>query len=432
MTQVTAGCDIDREPKQQKILLVEDSLFVCKTVHKHLDAHIDFPVDTAHNLEEAMQLVEQEGQEYFVALLDLNLPDAPNGEVVDYIAMHAIPFIVFSGSNSLAMKKMCEEHALMVDYVHKDSVYSINYLATLINRLQKNCHIEALVVDDSSMGRMRVVNKLNRTMLKTHEAGSAEEGMKLLVREKGIGLVMIDYSLPAMNGFEMCKMLRDLPEYKDLVIIGFSGQGDDNLASRFLKSGANDYIPKSCSQEELLCRVMQNLNMQHYIRTYRDASNRDFLTGLYNRRFLHASIPLVQANARRHKRGYAVAMLDIDHFKRINDSMGHETGDIVLQSLASALQQRLRETDIIARTGGEEFCIVAENCNVDEAHLVFDGLRSNIEQHVTYINGEEEMHVTVSIGICCDSSLAFDAMVGIADDNLYIAKESGRNRVHIS
>ncbi|MDQ6999113.1 MAG: diguanylate cyclase [Mariprofundus sp.] len=417
---------------QEKILLVDDSLFICKTVHKHLDMHVDLPVDIAHNLEEAMRLVECEGQNYFVALLDLNLPDAPDGEIVDYISMHNIPFVVFSGSESESMKSMCEKHALMIDYVNKDSVYSINYLGTLINRLQKNRNIEALVVDDSSMCRKRVANKLNRAMLKTHEAATAENALIMLNEQEGIRLVMIDYNLPAMNGFELCKRLRDMPNHKDLIIIGFSGVGDERLASRYLKSGANDYIPKSCSQEELLCRVMQNLNMQDFICSYRDASNQDFLTGLHNRRFLFASLPRVQANAKRYKQAYAVAILDIDHFKQINDSLGHEAGDRVLKSLASELKNRLRESDMLARIGGEEFCIVAENCDRDKAALLFEGLRSRIEDSVMFSNGDDAVRVTVSIGVCCDSDLAFDEMMLMADNNLYKAKEAGRNRVKLS
>ncbi|GAV20537.1 diguanylate cyclase [Mariprofundus micogutta] len=417
---------------QEKVLLVDDSLFICKTVHKHLGIHVDMEVDVAHNLEEAMQLVERDGQYYFVALLDLNLPDAPNGEIVDYISIHDIPFVVFSANESEDMKSMCELHPQMIDYVNKDSVYSINYLGTLINRLQKNRNIEALIVDDSSMGRKRVVNKLKRTMLTIHEAATAEDALIMLKEQDGIELVMIDYNLPGMNGFELCKMLRDMPNHKELIIIGFSGVGDERLASRFLKSGANDYIPKSCSQEELLCRVMQNLNMQDYIRTYRDASNQDFLTGLHNRRFLMASIPRVQANAKRHKQDYAVAMLDIDHFKQINDSLGHEAGDMVLKSLASELKLRLRESDILARTGGEEFCIVAENCNREQAAILFDDLRSKIEKNIMVSHNDTSIRITVSIGACCDSVLDFDAMMLMADNNLYKAKRNGRNRIKIT
>jgi len=417
---------------QQQILIVEDSLFICKTVQKNLEKNISMGIRVAHSLEEAMELVENSSEGFFVALLDLNLPDAPNGEIIDYISLHDIPFIVFTGNESLSVKDMCEEHPKMIDYVNKQSNFSIDYLSTLINRLQKNKEIEALVVDDSAVSRIAVIKKLRRTMLNTHQAATAQEALDILNQPNQIRLIMIDTHMPDMPGFDLSKQIRDNPANKDISIIGFSADGDKALAARFLKSGANDYMTKNCSQEELLCRIIQNLDMQDYIQAYKDASNKDFLTGLYNRRFLLASVPLIQANAKRNNAPFAVAMFDIDHFKNINDTLGHDTGDLVLKSLANELKQRLRESDLLARIGGEEFCIVAVNCDHEAASTLFEELRQNIDENIIVLDDGQEVHFTASIGICCDPSLSFEAMLKVADDNLYTAKETGRNKIIIS
>jgi len=417
---------------QQQILIVEDSLLICKTVQKSLEKNIDMGIRVAHSLEEAMELVENSSDGFFAALLDLNLPDAPNGEIVDYISLHEIPFIVFTGNESLNVKDMCEQYPQMIDYVNKQSTFSIDYLSTLINRLQKNREIEALVIDDSAVSRMVIIKKLRRMMLKTHQAATAQEALTILNKPNEIRLIMIDTHMPDMPGFDLSKQIRDNPANNDISIIGFSADGDNSLASRFLKSGANDYMTKNCSQEELLCRVIQNLDMQDYIRAYKDASNKDFLTGLYNRRFLLASVPMIEANANRNKSPFSVAMFDIDHFKSINDTLGHDAGDVVLKALAQQLKSRLRASDLLARIGGEEFCIIAVDANQKTSQNLFEELRQSIERNVTTLDDGQEVRFTASIGVCCDSSLGFDDMLKVADENLYTAKETGRNKIIIT
>jgi len=417
---------------QQQILIVEDSLFICKTVQKSLAKNINMGIQIAHSLEEAMELVEKSSDGFFVALLDLNLPDAPNGEIIDYISLHEIPFIIFTGNESLSVKEMCEQHPKMIDYVNKQSSFSIDYLSTLINRLQKNQEIETLVVDDSAVSRMAIIKKLRRTMLKTHQASTAQEALDILNKPNHIRLIMIDTHMPDMPGFDLSKLIRDNPANKDISIIGFSADGDNTLAARFLKSGANDYMTKNCSQEELLCRIIQNLDMQDYIRAYKDASNKDFLTGLYNRRFLLASVPMIEANAKRNKTPFSVAMFDIDHFKNINDTLGHDAGDVVLKALAHKLKSRLRASDLLARIGGEEFCIIAVDADQQTAQTLFEELRLSIEKNVTILDDGQEVRFTASIGVCCDSSLGFEDMLKISDENLYTAKETGRNKIIIT
>ena len=417
---------------QQQILLVEDSLFICKTVQRSLQEKLKMDIRIAHSLKEAIELVEKERDVFFIALLDLNLPDAPNGEIVEYISLQNIPFVIFTGNESLSMKDMCEQHPHMIDYVNKQSSFSIDYLSTLVDRLDKNRTIEALIVDDSTSSRKSVIKKLGRTMLQTHEAATAQEALDMLARPHQIRLIMIDTHMPDMQGFDLCKKIRDNPENREISIIGFSADDDNTQVARFLKSGANDYMTKSCSQEELLCRVIQNLNMQDYIHAYKDASNKDFLTGLYNRRFLMASVPRIQANAKRNKTPFSVATFDIDHFKNINDNLGHNVGDLVLKALALELKKRLRESDLLARIGGEEFCIVTENCDQKAAAVLFEELRRKIDENTIFTDNGQEVHITVSIGVCCDSSLGFENMLKVADENLYTAKEAGRNKIVIS
>ncbi len=158
------------------------------------------------------------------------------------------------------------------------------------------------------------------------------------------------------------------------------------------------------------------------------AAASDFLTGLDNRRqLLHLSAPLV-ANANRNSIPMAVAMLDIDHFKNVNDTWGHDAGDMVLKVVAGLLKERFRATDIVARFGGEEFCVVAVNLDRESASELFERFRESLSIHPIDVEGER-LSITISIGVTTTLTDNIDSMISASDVLLYQAKREGRNRV---
>ncbi|MBU0690166.1 MAG: diguanylate cyclase [Gammaproteobacteria bacterium] len=171
-------------------------------------------------------------------------------------------------------------------------------------------------------------------------------------------------------------------------------------------------------------------NAIHYQKmiTAEAASTIDFLTGLNNRRqLLRIGVPLV-AGANRSGKSLAVAMIDIDHFKEINDTYGHDAGDEVLKRIATLMKDRFRSSDVVARFGGEEFCVIASSLTPQVAYELFDEFRRSLEETTMDINGEST-RITVSIGISTLLADSVDAMISAADQMLYRAKQDGRNRV---
>lgn len=174
-------------------------------------------------------------------------------------------------------------------------------------------------------------------------------------------------------------------------------------------------------------------NAIHYQKmiSFEEAATTDFLTGLNNRRqLIRVGIPLVEVAGRTHT-PLVVAMFDIDHFKRINDTYGHDAGDLVLKNIASLLKQRFRSSDIVSRYGGEEFCVVALNLDAEKAFVLFDSFREAVARQITCLPDGRELVVTISIGVSTVSSAHLEEMISRADDSLYRAKSLGRNRVVI-
>lgn len=409
-----------------KVLIVEDSRSFATLVARRVRQDLGFEAVVAATLAEAAELLRRDG-DYLAALLDLTLPDAAYGEAVDLAIAHKVPAIVFTSDLSEAMRESFWNRHI-VDYVLKDNQQNVDYVVQLLSRLEKNPQIKILVVDDSRSFRSGVGLLLATHRYQVLEAASGEEALAVLDAHPDTQLVLVDYAMPGMDGFALTRAIRRRFGKDTLAVLGVSGVGEDRLSARFIKSGANDFLHKPFQAEEFYTRITQNLEMLELMAQIRDMAERDYLTRVYNRRYFFSAGAQLHALLSRRSQPMTVAMLDIDHFKAINDSHGHEAGDAVLRQMSSLLASRFRTSDIVARLGGEEFCVLASDMNGELALLLFDELRRTFEAAPVRF-GDTVVPYTVSIGLCSQPGLSLDAMLREADRMLYRSKSSGRNCV---
>jgi len=214
-------------------------------------------------------------------------------------------------------------------------------------------------------------------------------------------------------------------------VIAITVSTDELISSKFLKIGANDFINKPFTKEELVCRVNNSIESLEYIQTISDMANTDFLTGARNRRSFFKEIEEYMQECQQNGEQFAVAMLDIDYFKKINDTYGHDAGDIVIKELVRIIKENIKGSDIVARFGGEEFCVLLKDIDKNSAVELFVRLRMKIANNVIVFNNKE-LKYTVSTGITFNCDEGIEEMINQADIALYNAKNSGRNRVEIS
>jgi diguanylate cyclase (GGDEF)-like protein len=213
---------------------------------------------------------------------------------------------------------------------------------------------------------------------------------------------------------------------------------DRDLKIKGLQQGASDYITKPFDPEELVARVKVHLkikNLQDDLKRTNELllelSNTDHLTGLFNRRYLMEALEKEVQRSVRKGGNLSLIMLDIDHFKQVNDTYGHLQGDIVLQKVSVQLQKELRSYDVAARYGGEEFIAVLPDATIKEAAFVADRVRMSI-QKAKFSGALSKLSLTVSLGVALfspESNTSVDGFIKLADDALYRAKSGGRNRV---
>lgn len=415
-------CELTSTPK---ILIVEDSKFFAKMLCRVIEDSLGFEVEWHDTYAEAVEAIDCCKQGYMVALFDLNLPDAPNGEIVQYATKKGVPCIIFTGSLDDKLRSRFLKWNV-VDYILKDSGQRIDTLLDILRRIHKNCSVKVLVADDSKSMREAVCKLLRTQLFNVIEAESGPEALQTLDENPDIKLIVTDYEMPGMTGVELIGAVRENHPKDELAIIGMSAAGDPLLSARLIKAGANDFVHKPFQVEEFHVRVGHAIEMLEKIELIRDLSYKDPLTRLHNRRYFFENADKFMAGAKKKGQKLAVAMLDIDFFKKVNDTYGHDGGDVVLVRVASLIREGFPDNAITCRFGGEEFCVLLAY-DGDDVVAWFDGFRRAIERERIDADGET-IAVTVSIGVCSEPD-TIESMLKLADSRLYTAKETGRNRV---
>ncbi|HKO56360.1 MAG TPA: diguanylate cyclase [Thermoanaerobaculia bacterium] len=290
-------------------------------------------------------------------------------------------------------------------------------------------HTVAIVEDDRNVLRMLALH-LGRAGYEVRSAGSVEEGRKML-RGGGWQMAMLDRKLPDGDGLELaCEARRTFPHNYILML---TGEDSEEAKLEGFDCGADDYVTKPFQVQELLARIRAGLRIVELQEKLLELTVTDPLTGLRNRRAFEKELSVQFERSRRYGRPLSLIIVDVDHFKSINDTWGHGAGDVVLADVAHCVARQTRSSDLVARIGGEEFAVLLPETPLLEALQVAEKIRVAVAS-VPLRTGSVEIPVTISAGVANvpHSEIADAAqLVHAADQALYRAKERGRNRIEM-
>jgi diguanylate cyclase (GGDEF)-like protein len=297
-----------------------------------------------------------------------------------------------------------------------------------------------LVAEDSPLDRKLLERSLAQLRCTAVFAKDGREALRLIAQHQP-DLIITDWMMPDMTGVDLCQLIRQNPNRPYTYIIILTGLTERTKLVSGLEAGADDYLTKPFQTSELLARVgvgQRTVSLHRQLeaknRQLESLARTDALTGLPNRRAVEEWAVRELSAAVRHDFPFWVVMADLDHFKSINDTHGHDAGDVVLKKFAATLESSLRTSDFCGRVGGEEFLIVLKHINSEGARLAVERIRENFaDQRFTF--GGRELRVTASFGIAgCSSrhSRNFRQLIAKADEALYSAKRLGGNRVELA
>lgn len=416
--------------RQPSVLLIEDSRSISFVLKERLEKSTGGRITSCFTADECRTVLENASDEFDAAIVDLNLPGAANGELLDLVVAAGIPAVVFTATFDAAVRDTILAKG-GADYIIKDHDSALDMVQAAVERLIGNRYFKLLVVEDGSSARHSLVSVLKRQRFQVVEAKTGKEALELLERQTDISLVLTDHYMPDMDGYELTRRIRRTFKSEDVCVIGISSSADRLLSARFLKAGASDFVYRPYVVEELQCRIDLHIQALAKVRQLRMAAFHDYLTGLPNRRYFYDEGPNLVEKCLLKGQDCSVAMVDIDHFKRINDTYGHNAGDEVLKHVAKRMMARMdQQSGLIGRVGGEEFGILLPGMDDEKALEFCEALRQDVSNDALVLGGQE-ISITISIGLVdVGGREYFHNYMNAADQCLYMAKYAGRNRVY--
>jgi len=294
-----------------------------------------------------------------------------------------------------------------------------------------------LIIED----RAETVAWFTGALAPAHEVASADTFEEALVRVKGgdFDLIVVSLGMRGFDGLRLCSQLRSLPEGRHVPILVVVSDGDRRKLTQALEMGVNDYLTRPVDKNELVARVRTQLRkkryadrLRHNVQLSLEMAITDQLTGLHNRRYMSRHLDTLLSSAKGSGRPLAFVIMDIDFFKQVNDTYGHDIGDEVLKEFAKRVSANVRGIDLACRYGGEEFVVVMPDTDQAFAYNIAERLRQSIETTPVKISRDPGLlNITISIGIAnVDKDVeTADQLLHRADQALYRAKRTGRNKV---
>lgn len=286
-----------------------------------------------------------------------------------------------------------------------------------------------LIVEDEPVTRMLISSSVKNWGYEVSQVESAEQALAFLNKNEDFYIILTDWSLPGMSGLEMAQHIRvDSDEPKYIIMLTNKSNEEDLIEA--MEAGVDDYVTKPFSPGELRVRLRAGHRIIEQTQKLKFLANFDELTGIWNRRMIVTQMRIEWNRHLREEHTCSILMLDIDHFKLVNDTYGHAGGDEALRVFSEILRENVRPYDLVGRFGGEEFVVLLPNTNKLEAKEVAERVRVEVESKIIHIKNDSSFNITVSIGVAEQEPTDKDVqeLIGKADSALYFAKKEGRNQ----
>lgn len=317
------------------------------------------------------------------------------------------------------------------------------FVATEERQITSGAEKVVLIVDDDAATRKLVRRWLEKNAMTCLEAAHGEEGIAVANAEVDrLDAIVLDVMMPGIDGYEVMRRIFKSPITKELPILLLTAHANtDDDVVQSMEIGALDHLSKPFSGPVLVAKVKAACTRRAKSRALvteldlaRENATIDALTGLANRRPFEQRLTEESAHARRHHRPFSLVMIDLDHFKLLNDSYGHETGDRALKHTARLIKAMLRTDDFAFRYGGEEFALLLRSCSANDAIKVTERLRTALKSYPLAVAGTEMRAITFSAGVAsaeAGNDFRIDDLVSRADAALYRSKHAGRDRTSL-
>ncbi len=392
------------ENAKQTVLVVESSQTQVRIITEHIESLTYFDTVTASSLDQVEEILETNGEDVFIAVLNLNIKGAPDGEAVDYVLSRKIPCIILTSTfDEVIRNRFIEKNVL--DYFNKGNRNGLDDMVDLIRRVHSNSEIKVVVAEDNGTARKIMCKLLERLNFNVFAAEDGAKALEYIRANPDVKLLLTDYEMPELDGFELVAEVRKTHFKDQLAILGVSAHDSGAITAKFLKRGANDFLKKPFEVEEFSWRVTNNLNELDRISSIKDAYSRDPLTGFGNMKtFLEQGRDLFDSLSKQ-GRTPVLAAFNVDNLLEINSRFGWDAGSAALKKAAANLEQQSLGWLLSARWDGG-FLILAEDPEILKNDLA--AAQTGFAKSAVGVAGER-FKATASFAVCKAGETSLDA-----------------------
>ena len=397
----------------KKILIIEDNKTLAKLISTKIKMELDYEVEVAYTMKEAKLFLRM--YKYFLVLTDLNLPDSPNGEVVEYLIQKGHKTLVLSGNIDKEFVA-CIQKKNIIDYIRKGEISDIDYVITTIKRLEKNQKHKILVVDAAMTSRSKLKTMLENLFFKVITVAHGEEALNLIDVMPDISLVITNYKMPVVDGLTLTKELRKKHGKNSLKIIAASSSNDSEINALFLKHGANDFLNSNFSREEFSSRINNSIEALETVTKLTNQSVRDSLTGLYNARYFLAQKSSLESEILQSAETSSLCIVDLDKSDKYKNADKEE----ILIILSDILKTNVFYKDLVVRFEENEFYILLKDTNLNTTLDTLNKILGEVQHCLT------KFSISIGFSMFLDT---FEETINQADMMVYSAKQKGGNQL---
>ncbi|MCV6608253.1 MAG: diguanylate cyclase, partial [Campylobacterales bacterium] len=351
-------------------------------------------------------------------------------EVVDFVLKNDIPAIVTTTSMDLELRKEISDK-FIVDYIIKNTTKDIDYAVNLLAGLYDNMEIKVLVVDDAVLYRDAMADLAKGHLFKVIEAEDGMDAIEKLEENPDIQVILTDYEMPNMDGIELAQHVRRKYTKDQMAILAISSSEQQDLASLFIKFGANDFIAKPFTKEIFYTRLSSAVENLRLKKTLENVLSLDPVTGVKNRMHFLSKAEKDYKKALKSEENYIVGIIDIDEFSFLNEGYGSKIGDRVLHNVALLMQKATKSRGISARYSADQFIIGMRDLDFETLETYFEYLHKAIDKEKIQLDDGTELEYKISIGVATQPKDTFENFIKSALVMVEMAKEEGGNRVEI-
>lgn len=419
---------------KKRILICDDSSTIRAIVKKELKEYFDLEI-----FEDGIYAYNflLKDQNFDFAVIDGEMPQMNGFELLKKIKEELnlifLPVVILTANEGDYYEKQAFNLGAF-DFLKKPFKQGdlLKYLLDYFN--EEITEGNVLVVEDSMLQNETICQQLRLKNIQPISAKNAVEAIRFLLSGHDVDVILLDIFLPQYTGYDLISILKSDERFSTIPIVGLTAYREKDMLSEILELGADDFVYKPYNINEFFARVRANIRISKLIKRLKETSEKDYLTNIYNRRTFFYFLENLIGLSTRENKPLSFVILDIDYFKKVNDTYGHDVGDFVLKKIAEMILKMTRRADVFGRYGGEEFCLALPNTDIYGACLLANKIRIVIAQTVmTFNSGGKAISfsITISAGVSeFSKGMSIDELVKIADKNLYLAKENGRNRVY--